>query len=318
MELDFINALGNGDINSLTKIIKTDLHNHATYSCTKKYLIDNGISLPSDDSVTNISTLNSFIRTYINPLQYNIETLPILIKGNFENCINTGINIVAPSIDYKVCIRVFNNDINRFIEFLKNFKYKNLTILWDLGISRDSYIEEHKELIINLIKTNFFTGIDLYAVENSKPNKMFIEFYDLANKMNMATKVHAGEQLGADYILECIKDFNPKQIQHGIRIIEDENVMKLAKEKGILFNVCPTSNVVLGYAKSIKEHPIKNMYEKGLSISLSTDDLLFFNSDINNEYLSLFNNKVLTANQLNDIRENGITKSKEFINIENR
>lgn len=309
MKNDFINFLEKNDVEMLKKVEKTDLHNHATYSCTKKYLVDSGISLPPDDSVTDIASLNSFIRTYINPLQYNIDTLPILLKGNFENCISTGVKIVAPSIDYKSCIRVFNSDINKFIKFLQNFQYENLIILWDLGISRDGYVDEHKDLIIQLIKTKFFTGIDLYAVENSKSNILFTEFYDLANNMGIVTKVHAGEQLGADYVLACINDFNPKQIQHGIRIIEDEKVMALAKKKGILFNVCPTSNVVLGYAKSIGEHPIKIMYKKGLKISLATDDLLFFNSDINNEYLILFNNGVLSAQQLDEIRKNGLMQS---------
>lgn len=309
MKNDFINALEKNDIGILSKIEKTDLHNHATYSCTKKYLIDSGICLPPDDSVTDIASLNSFIRTFVNPLQYNIDTLPILLKGNFENCINTGVKVVAPSIDYKSCIRVFDNDVNKFIGFLQNFKYDNLVILWDLGISRDSYVDEHKDLIIQLIKTGFFTGVDLYAVENSKPNKLFAEFYELANNMGMITKVHAGEQLGAHYVLDCINDFNPKQIQHGIRIIEDENVMEIARKKGILFNVCPTSNAVLGYAKSMREHPIKIMYDKGLVISLATDDLLFFNSDINNEYLVLFNNGVLSAQQLNEIRKNGLIQS---------
>lgn len=102
-------------------------------------------------------------------------------------------------------------------------------------------------------------------------------------------------------------DFNPKQIQHGITIVEDEEVMRLAKEKEIIFNVCPTSNVILGYAKSIKEHPIKRMVEFGLKVTIGTDDLLFFNSDINNEYNLLFVNKVLTMDQLERIRKCGLS-----------
>ena len=51
--------------------------------------------------------------------------------------------------------------------------------------------------------------------------------YDIANKNGLTTKVHTGEQLGADYIKQCIIDFNPKQIQHGISIIQDKKVMKL-------------------------------------------------------------------------------------------
>ena len=193
------------------------------------------------------------------------------------------------------------------MDFLKSFKYDNLKILWDLGISRDSYKEEYKDIIIKLIKTRFFKGIDLTSTENYFPNSLFKDFYDLANSLNMVTKVHAGEQLGSDYILECIKDFNPKQIQHGIHIIEDENVMTTAKEKNIIFNVCPTSNVILGYAKSIKEHPIKKMVEFGLKVTIGTDDLLFFDSDINEEYIKLYNEGTLTLEQLNGIRLFGLS-----------
>ena len=89
-----------------------------------------------------------------------------------------------------------------------------------------------------------------------------------------------------------------------------ENVMKIAKEKNIVFNVCPTSNIILGYVDSIKKHPIKKMYEYGLKVTIATDDLLYFNSDINDEYLKLFNGKVLNAENLDNIRKNGIYYSK--------
>ena len=102
-------------------------------------------------------------------------------------------------------------------------------------------------------------------------------------------------------------DFNPKQIQHGIHIIEDEKVMQLAKDRGIVFNVCPTSNIVLGYAKNIKEHPIKKMVEYGLKVTIATDDLLFFGSDINEEYLKLYKEGTLTVEQLDKIRLFGLS-----------
>lgn len=308
----FVKALKNNDIELLKTVCKTDLHNHGTFSCTRKYLIDNNIVLPNYD-VTNIETLNSFIVEYLKPMIDNIETLPILLKGNFENCIETGIKFVTPTIDYKTCIRLFDNDILKFIDFLKSFKYDNLNIGWVLGMSRNSYIEDHKDLIIQLINSNFFVSIDLYGVENSKPNSLFIDFYNLANKKGLITKIHVGEQCGKDHILKCINDFNPKEIQHGIRIIEDENLILLAKEKNITFNVCPTSNIVLNYAENIKNHPIKIMYEYGLSITIGTDDLLFFNSDINNEYLKLFLNNVLSAEDLNKIRKNGLNIARNYL-----
>ena len=303
---DFQNAIINNDILKLRIIDKIDIHNHAVSSCTKSYLINKGISL-SEEKINDIQSLINFSRSYLSPLQLDINGLKLLLEGNFENCIKTGVRVVCTEIDYKNCIRTFDSNINEFIDFLNSFKYDNLIILWDLGISRDSYKEEYKPIILELLKTKFFNGIDLTSTENSIPNSQFIEFYDLANSLDMITKVHAGEQLGAAYIRQCIYDFNPKQIQHGIHIVEDEAVMKLAKEKDIIFNVCPTSNVILGYAQSIKEHPIKKMIDYGLKVTIATDDLLFFDSDINSEYLKLYNEEVLSAKQLDDIRIFGLS-----------
>lgn len=309
---DFKTALINHNLLTMNKIAKVDIHNHAVSSCTKEYLIRNGINL-SEEKINDIQSLINFSRSYLTPLQLKEEGLSLLLRGNFENCIKTGIKVVCTEIDYKNCIRTFNSDINKYIEFLKSFKYDNLIILWDLGISRDSYKEEYKPIIIDLLKTNYFHGIDLTSTENSIPNTEFIEFYELANSLNMVTKVHAGEQLGAEYIKSCIYDFNPKQIQHGIHIVEDQEVMKIAKEKGIVFNVCPTSNIILGYAPSIKEHPIKQMIEYGLKVTIATDDLLFFDSDINAEYQTLYDEGVLTAEELDNIRLFGLSLYKEIV-----
>ncbi len=302
----FKKAIIDNNISDLKSIYKVDIHNHAITSCTKEYLINHGIQL-SNDKIDDIQSLINFSRSNLKSLQLEEKGLRLLLEGNFENCIETGVKIVGTSIDYKVCIRTFNYDVDRFIEFLKSFKYKNLEIFWDLSISRDSYLEEYKKIIIKLLKTKFFYGIDLVSTENIIPNLKFKDFYDLANSLNMVTKVHTGEQLGADYIYDCIMDFNPKQIQHGIHIIEDEKVMQLAKDRGIVFNVCPTSNIVLGYAKNIKEHPIKKMVEYGLKVTIATDDLLFFGSDINEEYLKLYKEGTLTVEQLDKIRLFGLS-----------
>lgn len=301
----FIEGLKNNNKELLAKVQKIDIHNHAAYSCKKSYLTKNNIQLP-EQKIYDIASLNEFSKSYINPIQYTEEGLKFLLRGDFDNCIKTGVKVVSPSVDYKACVRIFDSNIEEFISFLQTFKYDNLKILWDLGISRDSYKDEHSEVIEKLIKTKIFTGIDLYATENSTLNYKFVKFYGLANDLGLITKVHTGEQLGADYVKECILDFNPKQIQHGIHIVEDINVMQLAKEKGIVFNICPTSNIVLGYAKSIKEHPLKVMVDFGLNVTIGTDDILFFDSDINDEYLKLYNEKVLSAEQLNNIRIYGL------------
>ena len=191
----FKKAIIDNNISDLKSIYKVDIHNHAITSCTKEYLINHGIQL-SNDKIDDIQSLINFSRSNLKSLQLEEKGLRLLLEGNFENCIETGVKIVGTSIDYKVCIRTFNYDVDRFIEFLKSFKYKNLEIFWDLSISRDSYLEEYKKIIIKLLKTKFFYGIDLVSTENIIPNLKFKDFYDLANSLNMMTKVHTGEQLG--------------------------------------------------------------------------------------------------------------------------
>lgn len=281
---------------------KAEFHNHVATSCTWRFLIDHGVIVPTPQNIVGIQALLTYSRTYIDPIKLHPETLRTLIDGDFQNCVATKIKRVNTSIDYKVCLRTFHGDVAAFIAFLKSFQYDGLTILWDLDISRDRYQPAHHDVLTALINSQFFYGIDLAATENSQPNATFVEFFRLADRLGMVTKVHVGEQLGADYVKECILDFNPKHIQHGVSIVADPAVMQLAKERDIVFNVCPTSNVMLGYAKSIKEHPIKQMVEFGLKVTINTDDLLFFNSDINHEYNTLYQNGVLSFEQLEQIR----------------
>ena len=310
---DFKTIIKENNFSKLSRIKKIDIHNHAACSCTKEWLTKNNINMPKD-KITDIYSLNEFCKNYINPIHYTKKGIETLLKGNFDNCVKTGVSVVAPSIDYKICIKVFDNNINEFLSFLKGFKYDKLMILWDLGISRDTYEDNHFNMIIDLLKSKFFCGIDLYGVEDPSSNYKFKKYYKLANKLGIITKVHAGEQLGADYIKQCIKDFKPKQIQHGINIIYDVKVMKLAKKKNIIFNICPTSNIVLGYAKSLEEHPIKRMVEYGLNVTIGTDDILFFESNINNEYIKLYNANTLSLKQLDNIRKYGLNLVSNYCN----
>lgn len=299
---NFVNALKNGG--DLSRFEKVDFHNHSTYSCPRNFLTENGVKMPKKH-VVGITSMINFLRTYVGPLMNKKAGLQLLLEGNFINCIKTGVKVVTTSINYKICTRTFKGDISNFLDFLRSFKYKELKINWVLDISRDTFLDAHRPLIIRLIDSGFFMGLDLASTEDIIPNSKFIEYYDRARERGMLLQVHCGEQLGADYVKQCILDFNPHHIQHGISIVEDKSVMALAKERGIIFNVCPSSNVALGYAKSFSEHPIKKMVEFGLKVTIGTDDILMFGSDINDEYRLLFEAGTLSADQLNEIRKFG-------------
>ncbi|MGM9979009.1 MAG: hypothetical protein ACI33J_09445 [Clostridium sp.] len=76
----------------------------------------------------------------------------------------------------------------------------------------------------------------------------------------------------------------------------------------IYLNITPTSNVKIGRVKSIKEHPVKELFRKYLDVTINLDDILIFDSDVSKEYLRLYKSGNLTAEELDIIRVNGIKK----------
>ena len=74
---EFINALKKNDKDKIKSLPKADLHNHAVFSCRRDYLIQNNVVIPKSENITSISTLISFARNYIKPLQNNIDGLNV-------------------------------------------------------------------------------------------------------------------------------------------------------------------------------------------------------------------------------------------------
>ena len=123
--------------------------------------------------------------------------------------------------------------------------------------------------------------------------------------------MHVGETGTAEEIEEAIDTLGLDEIHHGINAVHSPKVMKLLADRKITLNVCPTSNIKLGYAKSYAEHPIKILVENGVPVTINTDDLLIFDSSIDEEYQHLYDAGTLTAEHLDEIRCWGIfTKMK--------
>ena len=87
--------------------------------------------------------------------------------------------------------------------------------------------------------------------------------------------------------------------------------MRFLADNHIQLNVCPSSNVMLRYAKDYEHHPIKTLVENGVEVTINTDDLLIFNSSIENEYLKLYKAGTLSVEQLEEIRLRGLNGKRE-------
>ena len=119
-------------------------------------------------------------------------------------------------------------------------------------------------------------------------------------------KAHVGEWGTAQDIVAAVKALHLTEVQHCIAAVQDEDVMDFLKEHGIRLNITPSSNVLLGRVPDMAHHPIAQLYRRGVDVTINSDDVLIFDSDVSKEYLRLYRSGCLTKEELEAIRINGL------------
>lgn len=166
-------------------------------------------------------------------------------------------------------------------------------------------------ILDQFISTGYFTSIDVCGGENLQPFEAFASLYRKAEKHHLTKIMHVGETGPAEDIIRAVEVLELNEIHHGINAIHSNTALQFLANNNIQLNVCPSSNVMLGYAKNYSEHPIKVLYENGINVTINTDDLLIFDSSIENEYLMLYKSGALDAEQLNAIRKQGLNGNRK-------
>ena len=95
---------------------------------------------------------------------------------------------------------------------------------------------------------------------------------------------HAGEDAGPESIREAINALKAERIMHGVRAVEDPGLLVELAARGIPLAVCPTSNVRLGVTPSLEEHPLRELWDAAIAVSVNTDDPGYFGCDLVGEY----------------------------------
>lgn len=116
------------------------------------------------------------------------------------------------------------------------------------------------------------TGLDLAGNEAEYTSVPFQGIFREAKQAGLHVTIHAGEWGPAENVRDAIENLGAERIGHGVRVLEDESVTALAKERETIFEVCVTSNYQSGVVKSLPEHPLPRMFEAGLKVTVNTDD----------------------------------------------
>ena len=302
MKKEIISGLESQNLGVIEKVQKSNWHSHAGKGGNVNFVEQElKIKLPRhDERFDNMKHLQHWVSEKYGFFTQKTSGMLLCWEACFDEAKRD--NYVAMTQSFSIESIYAVGGVEKFINIVEKFKRyycPDIQFYPEIRINRDGKLP-NTTCIEELLSFNYFKSIDLCGDENV-PVSLYAPVYRLCEKHNLLLKAHVGEYGGADTIVNTIQELHLGEIYHGINAAQSNEVMKWLKEHEIVLHVCPTSNVMLGIVGDYKEHPIKLLFHNGVKVTVNTDDLLVFNKSLSQEYMNLYINGVLSANEISDI-----------------
>ncbi|GAA3299412.1 adenosine deaminase [Glutamicibacter nicotianae] len=147
-------------------------------------------------------------------------------------------------------------------------------------------------------------GIGLDSSELGFPPELFQEVFDYARAHGLHAVAHAGEEGPADYIWQALDLLKVERVDHGIRCLDDPALVQRLVEEQMPLTVCPLSNIRLRAVDTMADHPLPQMLEKGLKVSVHSDDPAYFGGYMDANFASLMESFNFSTEQLATLASN--------------
>lgn len=293
---------------SFFKLPKADVHNHFHLGSSQKRLLEKYpkslIQFP--EKYNGLSGMIDFIYGHLNLIMVTKQDVINFMENSIESSIDDNIALLEASVDVGLS-RFFDDSIQSLINEIARIKEKyksKIDFKPDIGINKDLPLAKVYTYGNTCIESGVFNGIDIYGKEANQNLESFKELFETARKNNIKTKAHIGEFSDYKSVEETILLLNPDELQHGINAVNSEKTMDLILERDIRLNICPKSNISLGAVSNIKIHPIRKLFDKGIKVTVNTDDLILFAATVSDELYNLYTNEVFSFDELETIRKN--------------
>ncbi|MCI5606806.1 MAG: adenosine deaminase [Spirochaetia bacterium] len=311
---------------------KAELHLHleaviSMNGIKKLYKNKNGIEMPLEeqDALFSYEDLNGFIQAFlkVQSLFSSVEDFYLVFdeleKYLAENNIVYSEVFFAPSaflkmgFSYEEMIKVFHEKISEIKE------NKGITVKLLMDVSR-TFGCENAMKNYNLLKQfpcEDIIGIGLGGAESKGPAKDFAPVYEQAIKDGFKVVAHAGEDVGPESIWDAINFLHVQRIGHGVTAIQDEKLMEELVKTQLPVEICITSNTFTKkIVKEAKDHPIRQFFDKGMLVTVNTDDPVFFKTTLLDELWICYKNLKFTMEEIQKLIENSFEAS--FLSAEEK
>lgn len=307
----FTEALWRGNLEAIRKSPKADLHNHFVLGGSRKYLLkQSGRNIqPIMNPLHSMEEMHAWNAANIGHFFDTPNGRRMLIKAAFMQAKEDGVTILEIGEDVWGLGAFFNEHIDELVDAFETAHKEiapEIELRLQIGMSRHCKIDYLEDCLSHFWGCKAFYSIDLYGDELAQPIENFIPIYRRAKIEGLRLKAHVGEWGTADDVRRAVECLELDEVQHGIAAAKDASVIRFLADNRIRLNITPSSNYLLGRVKNLKTHPIAKLYRSGIDVTINSDDVLIFDSDVSKEYLRLYQYGCLTAEELDDIRKNGL------------
>lgn len=302
-----------------------DLHMHFDGAITpanaRKLAALLGVSIPEDETElkkllmvnSDCKDLNEFLQCFDFPLSLmqTKESLKMAAKNLLLELKEEGLIYVEPRFAPQLHCQKGLTQEEVLTSVIEGMNEADLP--YNLILCCMRFADNHKENIetIDLAKKYYRKGVaavDLAGAEALFPAKDYKDLFDYAKELGLPFTIHAGEADGPESIRTALS-FDPQRIGHGVRCIEDEELVKLLASKKIPLELCPTSNIMTCIFKDMSMYPIRKLIDAGVVVTLNTDDPGIEGINLIHEYEQMEKYFAFTEDEFKTLLKNSINAS---------
>ncbi|HMJ18339.1 MAG TPA: adenosine deaminase [Gemmatimonadaceae bacterium] len=154
-------------------------------------------------------------------------------------------------------------------------------------------------------KNDGVVAFDMAGPEKGHPAARHAAAFKYAREHNLGVTVHAGEGDGVESVRQAVHICGANRIGHGTRLIEDADLTQYVNDRRIALEICLTSNVQTRVTESYETHPLREYFDRGLNVTLNTDNRLMSGTTLTDEYVHAAEHLGFTVDELAGIALNG-------------
>lgn len=174
-----------------------------------------------------------------------------------------------------------------------------------IGIHHEGWTPKMAPVLEDALRWDCLDGIDLHGAEDVPLGEWAAPYWRRATEAGKFTKAHAGEFMGPAFVRRCVEELGVTRIQHGVRSVEDSETVAMLRDRGVVLDVCPISNVKLAVVPEASAHPLRDLLDAGIVCTVSTDDPVSFGNSLADDYRMLSDAMGFSRSDLIRVARNG-------------